>query len=170
MRLPRCQYWLVVAVLAVVGGGVLLGPGVRHRHAEGDVPHTHLHGHAHSHSHSHPHLPGHNHSDVHEHEAISVENGWHTHISIFGWQLTLFGDDTPQGDSTRTGFAAASKLMEQHLPFVVQATFETQLLPGPDRMACPVLRCSGWSSGAAEMFSGRGADAPVLPPPEGSQI
>ncbi|QDT56530.1 hypothetical protein Pan44_45860 [Caulifigura coniformis] len=87
---------------------------IRHRHA-GDLVHSHAgqhraaHSHSHSHSHSHGHSHPHRHAHV-EHGAVPEKrhDGWHVHILILGWEITLWerGVEVASASSAETGGAA----------------------------------------------------------------
>lgn len=83
-----------------------------HAHdSSGSHSHTQSHSHSHAHSHSHRHNH-HSHSHTHQAREVSrlkstlaasepgsadIESGrWHSHVSFFGWSLTIWGSEIPE--------------------------------------------------------------------------
>lgn len=191
-------------ILTVLAGGVLLlivaaVPGVRHRHA-GDVAHSHgqshthshrhthghshrhhhHHGHSHSHSHGHSHTRGPSHSHADEHIAGAERDGWHIHVSIFGFELTLWDSwsvvverrgDTPPRRSRRE----RSEMADDGRPVLLatspttsgwMSVFWLDPAPVPRRVASPPVGGEMLVAGSVNERVGLDADPPPVPPPE----
>jgi len=146
-------------------------PGWRHRHA-GGAAHTHSHsGVTHTHG-------GHTHSHSHEHGR----DGWHVHLTFFGFELTLWepGADELEiavTESDRSpkpgpGEAGAGLVLLAGEPMTAGWVSLLLIDPGPVpvRVRVDDPAASRWSLPAAEGRFAHVADPPPLPPPEAALL
>ena len=161
--------------------------GHSHRHGPSQHHnHSHPHGHSHSHGHSHGHGHGSGHSHSHAQVETSAHAGWHLHLSLFGWEVTVWEGGVewislpadaaamttaqPAGSAgaaqTTVTFGTELSLTQASATGDVHLLFPLLLLP----LSRPHADCGTLTfrlPGPDDCHS-RDRDAPALPPPEPS--
>lgn len=168
---------LIVALLA--GAGVLLVvsavPGLRHRHAGGVV-----HSHGDSIVHSHGDGPVHAHPGGHDHDAHGGRDGWHIHLTLFGFELTLWESSATtrrladRAEATNTDRTDAEPASDG-VPVLLSSSpisagwftlFWIDAAPVPGRVAIGVIASSGEFCVVSDDLATTEVEAPPVPPPE----
>lgn len=157
------RHALILAVGAALSIGVFISPGVRHSHPGGDEPHSHGHPHAHTHLHHHgDHGHRHHHHGHHESQRVD-ENSQiqpdrsHIHVSIFGFEFTIFDASEPATSARRSAQASLPEPHQHHSPASLtdspaapSAVVEIQEHLVPERLAVSAVNslAGDWSDWA----------------------
>ena len=176
----------LVLTVAAIASGLLIAPGIRHRHDGGEAAHSHSahghsHGHGHNHSHGHSHSgAGHTHPGEHEgatKKAVEEEPSSHIHFSLFGFELTfpdfLGGEPAPLVDNapeSQKEVADQGEVIRLPSPFSLAQLIDVTLRWTAIECACVQLEGSDdpvdRTAVAADINRGLDPKAPPLPPPQ----